>query len=474
MNTLPNHFLWGGSISAHQSEGSWQADGKGMNFMDFVTTGSYENPRQITDTILEDKIYPSHTGIEFYKNYKKDIIMFAEMGFKALRISIDLSCIYPDGDGELNQAGLDYYHSVVDTLIENHIEPIITLYHFEMPMNIVKKYGSWLNRKTVDLFLRYAETIMTSFKGKVHYWVTFNEMNHLDPQTELADIFTYLLTGIKYSDLTDRKQQMADMGYYMTLASVKAVELGKKIDPENQIGCVFGLTPMYSYDCKPENILNSFKDMDRDFYQIDAMCRGQFPKYKLYEYEKLGVHLDISEEDKQSFRKGIIDFIGINYYCSSVSTPIDFEGKSAEAMFGGIQNPYLEKSKWGWAIDPVGLRYLLNYTYRKYEKPLLITENGLGAQDVLENKQVHDDYRIEYLKKHIQAIKDSVIEDGVECFGYLTWGPIDLVSATTGEMRKRYGFIYVDKQDDGTGDYARYKKDSFYWYKEVIKANGEF
>ena len=471
---LRKDFLWGGSIAAHQCEGAWNVDGKGIGIMDLVTSGSYEVPREICKDIEDGKRYPSHEGIDFYHRFKDDIALFGEMGFKALRISIDWSRIYPNGDDEEpNKKGIEYYQSVVDELLKNGIEPIVTLYHFEMPVNLVRKYGSWTNRKVIDFYLKYCKTMFEALKGKVKYWVTFNEMNHIDPQTEASDIFTYIIAGLKFSEMVEKKQTLATIGYNMTLAGVKAVELAHEIDHNNKVGCVFGLTPVYPINCNPVNVMNAFKEMDRDFYLIDAMCNGCFPKYKLKEYKDSDIQLEISNEDKESFYNGKLDFIGVNYYSTSVA---HYEGDDdgEETLFGGVQNPYLEKSKWGWSIDPIGLRYLLNYVYRRYELPIIVSENGLGAMDKVEaDGSINDDYRIDYLNQHLVQLKKAAEEDGVECFGYLMWGPIDLVSATTGEMKKRYGFIYVDKQDDGTGDYSRKKKKSFDWYKEVIESNGE-
>ncbi len=474
MNKFPNDFLWGGSIAAHQCEGAWQEDGKGPGIMDYATSGSYKVPRQFTQELEKDKKYPSHDGIDFYHRYKEDIALFAQMGFKALRISIDWSRIYPHGDEDMpNQKGIKYYQDVIQTLLDYQIEPIVTLYHFEMPIHLVREYGSWTNRKLIDFYLKYVETVVTALKGKVKYWVTFNEMNHIDPQTEASDIFTYIIAGLKYSEINgNKKEVLAKIGYNMTLASVKAVKLIRDIDSNNQVGCVFGITPMYPRDCHPMNVMKAFKDMDRDFYQIDAMCNGKFPKYKVKEYEEYNIHIDINKEDEQAFQNGTLDFIGMNYYSTEVSKS-EYSSDENESLWGGAQNPYLKQSKWGWAIDPIGLRYLLNYTYRKYGLPIIVTENGIGAVDEMVDGKIHDDYRIEYLSAHFSEMKKAILEDHVECFGYLMWGPIDLVSATTGEMKKRYGFIYVDKHDDGSGDLSRYKKDSFYWYQDVIKNQGK-
>lgn len=471
---LKETFLWGGSLSANQVEGCWDSDGKGPAIMDYITSGSYQKAREITDKIDQDQYYPSHTGIDFYHRYQEDIKLFSELGFKALRISIDWSRIFPMGDEDKpNSKGLEYYHRVIDTLLAYHIEPIVTLYHYEMPINIVKKYHSWMNRQTIDLYLRFCKVVMNSLKGKVKYWVTFNEMNHIDPQTDNSDLFTYMITGIKYSSLENPKQMLATMSYHMILASVKAVALAHEIDEKNQVGCVFGLTPVYPRNCNPINVMNAFKEMEKDYYQIDAMANGQFPDYKIAEYQKAGIQLDITESDCQAFMIGKLDFIGINYYMSSVAK---YEGddKQEEAFFGGVQNPYLKTSDWGWAIDGIGLRYILNYTYHKYGIPIMITENGLGAVDVRDaNGNIEDDYRISYLEEHIREMKKAILEDHVDCIGYLTWAPIDLVSLTTGEMKKRYGFIYVDKYDDGSGDLSRHKKKSFYWFKDIIKENAK-
>ena len=352
---LRKDFLWGGSIAAHQCEGAWNVDGKGIGIMDLVTSGSYEVPREICKDIEDGKRYPSHEGIDFYHRFKDDIALFGEMGFKALRISIDWSRIYPNGDDkEPNKKGIEYYQSVVDELLKNGIEPIVTLYHFEMPVNLVRKYGSWTNRKVIDFYLKYCKTMFEALKGKVKYWVTFNEMNHIDPQTEASDIFTYIIAGLKFSEMVEKKQTLATIGYNMTLAGVKAVELAHEIDPNNKVGCVFGLTPVYPINCNPVNVMNAFKEMDRDFYQIDAMCNGCFPKYKLKEYKDSDIQLEISNEDKESFYNGKLDFIGLNYYSTSVA---HYEGddNGEETLFGGVQNPYLEKSKWGWSIDPIGV-----------------------------------------------------------------------------------------------------------------------
>jgi len=473
---MKSNFLWGGSLSAHQSEGAWDIDGKLPNAMDFMTNGSKTRSRQVTKNIVKNKYYPSHDGVHFYSNYENDIALFAEMGFNTLRISVDWSRIYPNGDDELpNKKGLDFYDRVINKLIENGIEPIITLYHFEIPIAVVRKYGGWLNKDTVNLFVKFSETLFHNFKGRVTKWVTFNEMNHLDPSTKASEVFTYMLAGVEFEKIKNASQDLAEIGYNMVLASARVAIKAREIDSKNKIGGVFGLMPFYSQTCHPSDIMNAFRDMNRDFYQMDVFVNGVFPNYKLVEYKNNGINLYISEEERQELKMGRIDFLGLNYYGTSVSNSVINPSDDSSSLFGGIDNPYLEASKWGWKIDPIGLRYLLNELDRRYAGiPILITENGLGAEDIVtDNKEIHDDYRIDYLRKHFIQLKKAIEEDGVNCIGYLMWGPIDVVSATTGEMKKRYGFVYVDKDDTGNGTYDRIKKDSFVWYKKVIASNGE-
>lgn len=463
-------FLWGGSIASHQCDGAWDEDGKGLGIMDLVTVGSVNKAREFHDSIRSGVVYPSHYGIDFYHRYKEDIALFKEAGFTALRISVDWSRIYPNGDdAEPNRAGIEHYRDVIMELKKQGIEPIVTLHHFEIPMNVVTQYGSWENRKTVDLYLKFAKTMFTEFKGLVTYWATFNEMNHMDSEMEMTDFFTYMNTGLCYSRIEEPAKVMVRCSYNMTLAAVKAVKAGHEIDPEFKIGCVFGVTPVYAWSCNPMDSIKAQQAMDKDWYQIDAMTKGAFPEYKLEIYRKRGVEIEMTEEDKEAFRDGKIDFIGVNYYASAVerdmSTVSDEEEMSGN-FFGGLNNPYLKQSDWGWTIDPIGLRYVLMLLDRRYNLPMIITENGIGAIDKLEDGKVHDQYRIQYLKEHLDQLKLAVTEDKVNCLGYLMWGPIDLISATTGEMKKRYGFIYVDQDDAGNGTKERIRKDSFYWFKE--------
>ena len=465
---FPKNFLWGGAVAANQCEGAYNEDGKGLSIQDVLPHG-IKGPR--TEAPTEDNM--KLVGIDFYHHYKEDIKLFAKMGFTALRISIDWSRIFPNGDdNQPNQEGLDYYKDVIQTLIEYNIEPIVTLFHFEMPIHLVRKYNSWLNRDLINFYLKYVKTVVREYKGLVKYWVTFNEMNHIDPQSEASDFFVYMLAGLTYDELPgDKRESLATIGYNMTLAGVKATKLIREIDKNNIVGCVFGIHPIYPRDCNPVNVMNAFKEMDRDYYQIDAMCNGKFPTYKMKEYEDFGIHLEINHEDAQAFAEGKIDFIGLNYYQTGVSKTGE-GNENDEKLFGGVQNPYLKQSKWGWAIDPVGMRYLLNYTYRKYGLPIMITENGLGAVDEFIDGRINDDYRIDYLKRHIEELKKAC-DDGCRVLAYCTWSYTDLLSWLNG-YQKRYGFVYIDREEDeNSGTLNRYKKDSYYWYKKVIETNGE-
>lgn len=464
-------FLWGGSLAAHQCEGGWDQGGKGPSNMDVVTKGNREEARQIHSEIKAGFDYPSHRGINFYHTYKEDIRLFAEMGFTALRISIDWSRIFPNGDDEaVNESGLQFYEDVVDTLRAYKIEPILTLFHFELPFGLIEKYQGWAGREVVGLFERFAEVLFQRLNGKVTYWATFNEINHLDPNSHSSAFFTYYLSGLKYEDLDNPQEAVARIAYNTALASARVVKLGHAINPEFKIGCVFGINPQFPETCKPETMLNNLLENEKELYQMDAMCNGKFPLYKLKEFQADGIALEIEATDEADFKAGVLDFMGLNYYMSSV-TPN--EAADDEAIFGGIQNKYLELSDWGWAVDPVGFRYTMNWLYRRYQIPMMITENGLGAEDILEEDHtINDDYRINYLKSHIEAMQQAITEDYVDCFGYLSWAPIDLISASTGEMSKRYGYIYVDLDDDGNGTGNRYKKKSFDWYKQVIASNG--
>ncbi len=457
-------FLWGGAVAANQIEGAWREGGKGISTADCMTRGSLTQKRVYTDGVLPGFEYPSHEASDFYHHYKDDIRLLGEMGFKCFRMSIAWTRIFPQGDEEQpNEQGLAFYDSVFDECLKWGIQPVVTLSHFEMPYNLVKKYGSWLNRKTIDFFIRYCETVFKRYRNKVKYWLTFNEINFMSFHPE---------TGSGLRDLT--KPQVYQAVHHMLVASAKVVHLGHMINPSFQIGMMMAYPLSYPENCRPENVLQQMRDMDVHYYYADVQVRGAYSSKAKKFWKRESAAPVMENEDPKILREGCVDFIGFSYYQTNVSSVEKNRARAEGNMTGGIRNPYLQKSEWGWQIDPVGLRIALNTLYDRYQKPLFIVENGLGANDVLEKDgSVHDPYRIDYLRAHIEQIKLAVEEDGVDLMGYTPWGCIDLVSAGTGEMKKRYGFIYVDKNDDGTGTMERYPKDSYYWYKKVIASNGE-
>ncbi|WP_251867507.1 6-phospho-beta-glucosidase [Enterococcus malodoratus] len=469
-------FLWGGALAAHQFEGGWNSDGKGPSVIDVITAGAHGKPRVIMDEIKEEVFYPNHEAIDFYHRYKEDIALFAEMGLKCLRTSIAWARIFPMGDeDEPNEEGLAFYDRVFDELLKHGIEPVITLSHFEMPLHLAKEYGGFRNRKVIDYFEKFAETVFERYNGKVKYWMTFNEINNqMDTKNPL---FLWTNSGVTVAEGENPREVMYQVAHHELVASAKAVIAGKKINPDFQIGCMISHVPIYPYSCDPEDIMAAEEAMHERFFFADVHVRGNYPRYALKELERNGFVLDISEDDLDVLKKGTVDYVGFSYYMSTV-VKAGAENQAKDIVNGGlansVSNPYLEVSDWDWAIDPVGLRYSLNRLYDRYQLPLFIVENGFGAIDRLEEDgSIHDEARMAYLSAHIEALKKAVDYDGVELLGYTPWGIIDLVSFTTGEMKKRYGMIYVDRDNEGNGSMKRYKKDSFEWYKKVIQSNGD-
>ena len=474
--SLRKNFLWGGAVAAHQLEGAWDEDGKGPSVSDVLTGGSSGVLRRITDGILPDEYYPNHDGIDFYHTFRKDIALLAEMGFKCFRTSIAWTRIFPDGDEEVpNEAGLRFYDELFDELLKYGMEPVVTLSHFEMPYHLAKEYGGWTDRRIIGFFVRFAETVMERYRDKVKYWMTFNEINNQSNTS--ADIFGWTCSGIKLSEYENPKAAMYQAAHHEFVASALAVKKGHEINPHFQIGCMCSFVPFYPYSCAPEDVITAVECMHERFYFADVMVRGHYPAFARKEWEREGIHIEMEPGDETILSEGKVDYIGFSYYMSNAvranavkDTEASLDGSSPNSVI----NPYVDASDWGWQIDPVGLRYSLVTLYERYEVPLFIVENGFGAIDVLEKDgSCHDDYRIAYLKAHIEEMKKAVEEDGVELMGYTPWGCIDLVSFTTGELKKRYGFIYVDKNDDGTGTGKRFRKDSFAWFKKVIASNGE-
>lgn len=469
-------FLWGGAVAAHQLEGGYDKGGKGLSIMDVVTAGDVHTKRRITDGIIEGEKYPNHEAIDFYTYYKEDIKLFAEMGFKCFRTSIAWSRIFPNGDEEQpNEEGLQFYDDMFDECLKYGIEPVITLSHFEMPLHLVKEYGGWRDRRLIEFFVRFAKVCFMRYKNKVKYWMTFNEINNQADIRDGESFMMYANSGILCREEEEPEQVMYQAAHYELTASARAVRCGHEINPDFMIGCMIAMCPIYPASCRPEDILIAEKAMQKRYYFTDVHVHGEYPPNILKYWEKKKYQIDVTEEDLKELKSGCVDYIGFSYY---MSFSIQQKDDNPEYEYRGYQdyvnNPYVKASDWGWQIDPVGLRYGLNWFADRYRVPLFIVENGFGAYDkVEEDGSIHDSYRIEYLKRHIEEMKKAVEEDGVDLMGYTPWGCIDLVSAGTGEMDKRYGFIYVDKHNDGSGDMTRRRKDSFYWYKDVIAENGE-
>ena len=507
MNKFPKDFLWGGASAANQCEGAYLEDGKGLSIADVLTCGGLSKfkvevpgipesfkesmskmryvtyckedetaasivfrletyPESGTPTLLEDEYYPNHKAIDFYHRYKEDIAMMAEMGFKCYRMSIGWTRIFATGEEKTpNEAGLQFYDKVFDECLKYGIEPVVTISHYEIPLALSEKYNGFADRRVVGYFEKFAEVIFERYKNKVKYWLTFNELN------------SSVHSGYMNAGVFSKNKNLIEQGsYHQMLASAKVVELAHAKYPQFQVGCMLGVSPSYPKSCKPEDNMASLKqDAMRDYYYADVMLRGYLPEYKLIKLKEENIQLPILDGDTEIFKNGVCDFMAISYYQTSVAAARDKSLEKTSGNMGNfIANPYLKKSEWGWQIDPLGFRYTLNLMYDRYRKPLFIAENGIGALDVLnEDKTIHDPYRIEYLREHIKAMRDAIVLDGVNVFGYTPWSCIDLISCSTGQISKRYGLIFVDVDDAGNGTYKRYKKDSFYWYKKVIESNGE-
>lgn len=476
MSVFAENFLWGGAVAANQCEGAWNEAGKGISDSDVCTGGSHSRSKRITRTIEPDTFYPSHEAIDFYHHYKEDIALFAEMGFKVFRFSIAWTRVFPTGmEEEPDEAGLEFYDRVIEECLNHGIEPLVTISHYEMPFALTEKYNGWTSRECIGLFVKYAQTLFKRYKGKVKYWLTFNEIN-----AGAMPMGGFLSLGILNEGTTDFTNQvdipqLRFQGlHHQFVASALAVKAGHEIDPECQIGCMICHITTYPLTCNPDDILEAQKrNQILNQFCGDVQVRGEYPSFMSRYFKENGITVEMEPGDLEIIKEGCVDYYTFSYYMSNCATASPEQATSSGNLMGGAKNPYLESSDWGWQIDPKGLRYTLNELYGRYRIPLMVVENGLGAYDKKEEDgSIKDDYRIDYLKKHIEQMKEAV-EDGVDLMGYTPWGCIDLVSASTGEMAKRYGFIYVEKYDDGTGDLSRKKKKSFDWYKKVIETNGE-
>ena len=461
-NVFPEDFLWGGATAANQFEGAWDVDGKGPSVIDGLTC-SRDMKERFSGV---GDYYPSHVGIDFYHRYKEDIALFAEMGFSIFRLSIAWTRIFPNGDEtEPNEAGLAFYDKVFDELGKYGIEPLVTISHFEMPQYLVDHYGGWKNRQLVDFYIRFATTLFERYKGKVKYWLTFNEIN-------MATFIPQISIGSVADEGENLEEVMYQALHHQFVASALATKEAKLIDPSNQIGCMIAYAPVYPLSPKPEDIFTAMQKEEEKHFFTDVQVKGYYPDNKLAYFAEKDIHIEAEQGDEEILAAYPVDFISFSYYSSGAASFEETGKKNNGNAMISEKNPYLKESEWGWAIDPLGLRTSLNTLYNRYQVPLMVVENGLGAVDEVVDGKIDDDYRIAYLREHIEAMRDAIVKDGVDLIAYTSWGCIDLVSAGTGEMAKRYGFIYVDRQNDGSGSLNRLKKDSFYWYKNVIASNG--
>ncbi|WP_324021748.1 6-phospho-beta-glucosidase (plasmid) [Pantoea sp. JZ29] len=459
MKTFPDDFLWGGALAANQTEGAYLDDGKGLSTSDVQPQGVFGPvvERVAGDSSIKD------VAIDFYHRYPEDIKLFAEMGFKCLRVSIAWTRIFPNGDEQQpNEAGLAFYDMLFDELAAHGIKPLVTLSHYEMPWALVKQYGGWGSRQTIGFFERYARTVFARYKEKVKLWLTFNEINmslHAP------------LTGVGLPE-TSNKGEVYQAIHHQLVASALAVKACHDIIPDARIGNMLLGGLVYPLTCKPEDVLEALQENRSWQFFGDVQCRGAYPGYMLRFFRDNGIQIDITDADREALTS-TVDFISFSYYMTGCVTTDEALNQQARSnILSMVPNPHLASSEWGWQIDPVGLRTLLNVLWDRYQKPLFIVENGLGAKDKPDaDGVVQDDYRISYLNDHLVQVREA-IDDGVEVMGYTSWGPIDLVSASRAELSKRYGFIYVDRDDNGNGTLARSRKKSFWWYKEVIATSG--
>ncbi|UQC71833.1 6-phospho-beta-glucosidase [Lelliottia sp. AC1] len=459
MKTFPDTFLWGGAVAANQVEGAYLEDGKGLSTSDVQPKGVFGPvvERVPGDSGIKD------VAIDFYHRYPDDIKLFAEMGFSCLRVSIAWTRIFPNGDEQQpNEAGLAFYDKLFDELAAHNITPLVTLSHYEMPWGLVKQYGGWGSRQVIGFFERYARTVFTRYKEKVKLWLTFNEINmslHAP------------MTGVGLPE-TSSKAEVYQAIHHQLVASALAVNACHEIVPEGKIGNMLLGGLVYPLTCKPDDVLEALQENRAWQFFGDVQCRGAYPGYMLRFFRDNGIQLDVTDADREAL-KSTVDFISFSYYMTGcVTTDEELNQQARGNILSMVPNPHLASSEWGWQIDPVGLRTLLNVLWDRYQKPLFIVENGLGAKDKPDaDGVVQDDYRIAYLNDHLVQVREAM-EDGVEVMGYTSWGPIDLVSASKAELSKRYGFIYVDRDDSGNGTLARSRKKSFYWYKEVISTKG--
>lgn len=469
-NGFPEGFLWGGAIAANQAEGAWDVDGKGPSMADIeelpseysrtkVVGFKHTRSELLASSKDTEKFYPRRNGIDFYHTYREDFALMKEMGFTCFRTSFNWTRIFPNGDEtEPNEAGLRFYDDLLDEMLKNGMEPVMTISHYEMPVHLIAEYGGWYSKKLIDFFTRYCEVLFNRYHTKVKYWIVFNQINSLGGWGEFASL------GMLEDEFGDWESAKYQATHHQLVASARVKKLAKEIDDSMQIGMMLGDDATYYATCNPSDVFanTQFMQMSVYFYS-DILIHGEYPGYALRYFQDHHIHVDILAEEEQLLKENTVDFLSFSYYHTKI---MDAQHTEPQA------NPYLEKSIWGWAIDPIGFRNSLNQYWDRYHMPIFISENGLGALDEVVDEKIHDEYRIAYLKAHIEQMKEAV-KDGVEVFGYASWGPIDIISCSQGEMSKRYGYIYVDQDDRGNGSKKRIRKDSFYWYAHVIKSNAE-
>lgn len=468
---FPKDFLWGGAIAANQAEGAFAEDGKGLSIADFHSYKKKQNQDdrlehatlEVNDNMFEtisDMYYPKRKGINFYHHYREDIKLFKEMGLKCFRTSFNWSRIFPNGDEEKpNELGLAFYDNLIDELLENDIEPIMTISHYEMPIHLVNKYGGWLSRKTIDFYEHLCKVLFERYHNRVKYWITFNQIN----------LLSFNSLGFTKSQAKNLIQATYQAVHHQFVAQAKAKRLAKQYGDAIEIGTMLSDKIAHPATCKPEDVLFNYRKNQMEYLFSDVAMRGYYPGYAYRFFKDNNIRVEITEKDKAILKENIMDYLALSYYY----TKINDSERNSFAPMDKTKNPYLKASEWGWEIDPIGLRTALNQYYDRYQCKLFLTENGLGARDIVtKNGKIHDDYRIEYIKQHLIQMKEA-IKDGVELMGYCLWAPIDIISCSSAEMEKRYGTIYVDLDNEGNGTYQRMKKDSFYWYRNIIKSNGE-
>ncbi len=485
-SVFPKNFFWGGAVAANQCEGAWLEDGKQPNITD-VMVGinakeaglKWNEEKQKWEMALDpNKVYLSHEGVDFYHRYKEDLQYMAGMGFNCFRTSIAWGRIYPNGDEEEpNEAGLRFYDDLFDEMIRLGMEPVITLSHYETPLHLLTEYGGWANKKMIEFWKRYVTTVFTRYKGKVHYWLTFNEVNNIYRRPVVS---AGVLSRIPVDKNDPLKVSAEDTWQaYVNLLAGNAwtVKIGHSIDSENKIGCMLtsSCVATYPYTCDPKDAWGAYNiQRISNYYFGDPFCLGIIPGYVKRIWQEEGVSPELSETELDLIRQYTVDYFAFSYYRSGTFSK-DAENAYDTGGIKGKENPYLRAvspEPWKWPVDPEGIRYVLNVLYDRYHLPLFIVENGIGLDEGPdENGEINDAFRVQYVRDHLEQVKEA-LKDGVEVMGYLYWGPFDIVSAGTGEMRKRYGFVYVDRFNDGTGTLERRKKNSYDWFKQVVESNG--